>query len=62
MKVFRNRNNGHLLFVDDGKWKSEIFTSWSAFQMGSIIDHIVTGRQQGWGKIGVKIYYEKILF
>jgi hypothetical protein len=58
MKVFRNKNTETILFVDGDRWKTNTMGGW---YRGTMIDHIVTGRQQGWEKIGVKTYYEKIL-
>jgi len=56
MKVFRNKNTETILFVDGDRWKTNTMSRWYKLKLGTMI-----GRQQGWEKIGVKIYYEKIL-
>lgn len=61
MKVFRNKNTETILFVDGDRWKTNTMGGWCRLRVGTMIDHIVTGRQKGWEKVGVKIYYEKIL-
>jgi hypothetical protein len=61
MKLFRNKNTETILFVDGDRWRTNTMSGWYRLMLGTMIDHIVTGRQQGWEKIGVKTYYEKIL-
>lgn len=61
MKVFRNKKSGSLLFVDGDKWKTNTMIGWYKFKEGTMINHITSFRQQGWEKIGVKLYYEKVL-
>lgn len=61
MKVFRNKNTETILFVDGDRWKTNTMSRWYKLKLGTMVDHITSGRQQVWEKIGVKIYYEKIL-
>lgn len=59
MKVFRNKNTETILFVDGDRWKTNTMSRWYKLKLCTMIDHITSGRH--WEKIGVKIYYEKIL-